>query len=155
MIRLSEAVADYLATKEARGDSADHRKECARVLALLCEQLGDVPVERIEADELREFMVAVRSKTARRGRRVSDHTIKTCHRTLAAFFRYCYDEGWMRPNPMARVPKPKFPQELVKPFSEDEIRKLLATPNTANFSALRDVGLMALPSISEPGFRRS
>ena len=72
MIRLSQAEADTLAGKKARGDSASHRKECVRVLALL---------------------ITVPNRPGRRGRRVSDHTIRARHCTLAAFFRYRYERG--------------------------------------------------------------
>jgi site-specific recombinase XerD len=141
---LSQSIDDYRRAQEARGDSVSHRKQCACILASLLARLGDVPIADVQPAELRDFLAEMRRRPGRKNGRVSDHTISAYHRTLAAFFRYAYDEGWIRPNPMAKVPKPKLPQELVRPFSEDQLRRLLATPNTARFTGLRDVAMMTL-----------
>jgi integrase/recombinase XerD len=143
-MRLRAAVSDYLANQETRGDSVSHRKECARILGSFLGRLGDLALEDIQASELRDFLAEVRRRPGRKNGQVSEHTVKAYHRTLAAFFRHLASEALLATNPMARVPKPKLPQELVRPFSEEQLRRLLAQPDPHRFTGLRDRTLMCL-----------
>jgi integrase/recombinase XerD len=142
-MQLSAAIRNYTAFQEARGDTLTHRKECARILTLLQDRLGDLDIVVITADDLREFLTAVRSRPGAKGRRhVSDLTVFAYHRTLAAFFNQLVRQELIARNPMQYVPKPKTGQYLIKPLSEDQVQKLLAQPDTSSFAGLRDLVLM-------------
>jgi site-specific recombinase XerD len=142
-MKLTEAIRDYLAFQEARGDAPCHRREYARMLALLTAELGDPDLEAVSTDDLREFIGRVRERPGLKGRRtVSGHTVFAYHRTLAAFFRRAAEDGRLSRSPMERVPKPRVEEALVRPFTEDQIAKLLAQPDPETFAGLRDAALM-------------
>lgn len=140
---LAHALTAYTAFQEARGDSPSHRRDCARVLKTLHERLGDVELHEITGDDLREFQTAIRQRPGRKGKaQVSDLTVLAYHRTLSAFFTWLEGEELLLVNPMRRVPRPKVGQYLIRPFTEEQLKQLLAQPDVATFTGLRDVALM-------------
>jgi integrase/recombinase XerD len=97
----------------------------------------------VTSEDLIRFLSAVRRRPGLKGRRqVSDHTMLAYHRTLAALFAYLEERDLRKPNPMAFVPRPKVAEYLIRPFSGDQLQKLLARPDTESFTGLRDLTLM-------------
>jgi integrase/recombinase XerD len=142
-MKLSEAIRQHAAFQEARGDSASHRKDTLRVLATLQEHLGDLDLQEITVDDLREFQTAVRRRPGRKGKpQVSDLTVLAYHRALSAFFNRLEADEALLVNPMRRVPRPKVGQYLIRPFTQEQLTKLLAQPDTSTFTGLRDTALM-------------
>ena len=141
-MKLSEAIRQHVAFQESRGDALSHRRDCHRVLTKLQESLGDIELPEITVEDLREFQTAVRQRPGRKGKPISDHSVLAYHRALSAFFnRLEADEALIR-NPMRRVPRPKVGQYLVRPFTEEQLKKLLQQPDPATFTGVRDLALM-------------
>jgi len=142
-MQLSAAITAYARFQEARGDAASHRRDCARVLALLRQQLVGPELAEVTSDDLRDFMITVRQRPGNNGHRpVTDATLCAYYRTLRAFFRWVQESGWIGRDPMRGVPKPKVGEYLIRPFSEEQVKKLLAQPDPETFTGLRDVTLM-------------
>lgn len=140
---IRDAIDDYATWQEARGDSAPHRGECARILRLLADRLAGADAAEVTAEDLRGILAAVRERPGLRGRRrVSDHTVFAYWRTFAAFFAHLERSGAIARNPRAGVPKPRVEDSLVRPFTDEQVRKLLAQPDLETFAGLRDACLM-------------
>lgn len=142
-MHMSEAIREYQSFQETRGDSPNHRKECARILGALIERVGDLSLGEISPDQLRAFITEMRSRPGLKGRKqVSDFTLFAYHRVVNAFFNYLERQELLAANPMKRVPKPKVGSYLIQPFSEEQVKKLLAQPDVTTFAGLRDFTLM-------------
>jgi integrase/recombinase XerD len=61
---------------------------------------------------------------------------------VSAFFNYLERQKPLVPNPMRQVPKPKVGEYLIRPFSEEQVRRLLEQPDVETFIGLRDRTLM-------------
>jgi site-specific recombinase XerD len=81
------------------------------------------------------------------------NTLKAYHRVLDAFFHWLVEEERLAETPMKRVPKPKLPQEQVKPLTPEELVRLLSQPDHATFTGVRDVALIAF--LADTGLRIS
>lgn len=142
-MKLSLAVQEHQSFQEARGDAATHRRDCARVLHFLQDALGELELAQITVEDLREFQTAVRQRPGKRGKaQVSDLTVLAYYRVLSAFYHRLEEEGQLASNPMRRVPRPKVGQYLIRPFSEEQVKKLLEQPDSQTFTGLRDLVLM-------------
>lgn len=140
---LIEAISDYHSYQEARGDSLSHQKECTRILQSLANHVGEQPLGDVTAEQIRSYIGAIRMRRGVKGRQqVSDLTVFAYYRTLAAFFRYLETHELIVGNPMKRVPKPRIGDYLIQPFSDEQIKKLLAQPDVTTFTGLRDCTLM-------------
>ncbi|MFN3650404.1 MAG: tyrosine-type recombinase/integrase [Armatimonadota bacterium] len=153
-LTLSQAIEAYSLHQAARGDSETHRKECRRTLGAFVSCCGDLPAAGVRPDELRVFMNELRSRPGLGGReRLSDLTLAAYHRVLAAFFRFLETEGHVEASPMRAVPRPKTRLQLIRPFSEEQLRRLIAQPDPASFIGLRDRTLMVF--LADTGCRIS
>jgi integrase/recombinase XerD len=142
-VKLSAAIREHVSFQQARGDSLSHQKDCLRVLTSLQEHLGDPELHEITVDDLREFQTAVRKRPGKKGKaQVSDLTVLAYYRVLSAFFNRLEAEEILAVNPMRRVPRPKVGQYLIKPFTEEQLKKLLDQPDVTTFTGLRDMALM-------------
>ena len=140
-MKLSEAIRDHLAFQEARGDSQCHQRDCLRVLTKFQEHVGDLELSEVTVEDLREFQTAIRQRPGRKGK-LSDHSVLAYHRALSAFFNRLEADEVLTRNPMRRVPRPKVGQYLVRPFTEEQLKKLLEQPDAATFTGVRDLALM-------------
>jgi len=62
-----------------------------------------------------------------KGRGIAPPTLHQKFRSMRTFLRWCQREGLLEEDPMAKVDAPRLPRMLVRPYSEEEIGKLLAT----------------------------
>ena len=84
-------------------------------------------------------------------RPVSPGTVATYHRILRAFFSWLVTEGRISSSPMERLPVPIDRPDQIVPFSDDQVRRLLAAAkrgklaerNTAICLMLLDTGVRA------------
>ena len=77
------------------------------------------------------------------------HELNDCNRSLArksaalaGFFRYCKINGHITQNPMEKIKRPKFERPLPKCFTEEEVRQLLAIPDTGTVYGLRNRAIL-------------
>jgi site-specific recombinase XerD len=77
--------------------------------------------------------------------------IPDCNRSLArksaalnGFFRFCKRQGITTENPMDKVKRPKYEKPLPKCFTEEEVRSLLAIPDTDSPYGMRNRAILEL-----------
>jgi site-specific recombinase XerD len=63
------------------------------------------------------------------------------HREVKAFFSWCRRMGYVEDNPFARVPLVKLEQQIIQPFSEHEVRLLLASQDRQTYAGSRNYAL--------------
>ncbi|MDD4308771.1 MAG: tyrosine recombinase XerC [Candidatus Cloacimonetes bacterium] len=95
-----------------------------------------VPVQAITLLNLRDFLRWLNEK-------------QDCNRSLArksaslnSFFRYCKIKGIIAENPMDKIKRPKYEKPLPKCFTEEEVRSLLAIPDTSSRFGLRNRAIL-------------
>lgn len=95
-----------------------------------------VPVQGITLLNLRDFLRWLNEK-------------QDCNRTLArksaalnSFFRFCKIRGIIAANPMDNVKRPKYEKPLPKCFTEEEVRNLLAIPDTSSPFGVRNRAIL-------------
>jgi site-specific recombinase XerD len=81
-----------------------------------------------------------------------DATIESALRTVSLFFRFLEDRGHLFENPAHKLKVPKAPVVLGTVLSEQEIAKLLASPDLASRIGLRDRSILEV--IYSTGIRR-
>ena len=142
-MKVSEAVKSYQTFQESRGDSPSHRKESGRILHSFAAAYGDPELVEVSSEIIQEFLLNVRRRPGKRGKaNVSDFTVFAYYRTLAAFFNHLQRQGTLNANPMKNVPKPRIGTYLIRPFTPDQIKRILAQPDVSTFTGLRDMALM-------------
>ena len=104
------------------------------------------PVE-ITANDLRSFL------DSRKERGVSDQTVDGFFRVLRTFWRYIHREGLIILDPMDRVERPLRARRFAQPFTEDQLRQLLAVIDKGDSLGLRDYALVIL--LADTGLRLS
>ncbi|MPZ22963.1 MAG: tyrosine-type recombinase/integrase [Dehalococcoidia bacterium] len=60
------------------------------------------------------------------------------HREVKAFFSWCRRMGYVEENAFARVPLVKLEQQIVQPFKEQEVQRLLSSQDTARYTGCRN-----------------
>ena len=63
------------------------------------------------------------------------------HREVKAFFSWCRRMGFIEENPFARVPLVKLEQQIIQPFSVEEIDRLLASQDRGKLTGCRNYAL--------------
>jgi len=63
------------------------------------------------------------------------------HREVKAFFSWCRRMGFIEENPFARVPLVKLEQQIIQPFSVQEVELLLASQDRATLTGCRNYAL--------------
>lgn len=61
---------------------------------------------------------------------------------VRAFFKWAQEEGEIREHPMARMRKPRMPEQRPPMLSRDELRRLLAACDGQSFADRRDMALL-------------
>lgn len=91
----------------------------------------------ITAEQLRAFLAAELA-------RISPASVAVHYRNLRVFFGWLAEEEptFMPASPMARVRRPEVPEKHKPPFSEDELKALLATAKGAGLDDRRDTAIM-------------
>lgn len=95
-----------------------------------------VPVESVTVLNIRDFL-----------RHLNE--LQDCNRSLArksaslnGFFRFCKLKGYVLTNPMDKIKRPKYEKPLPKCFTEDEVRNLLAIPDSSSPFGIRNRAIL-------------
>lgn len=93
-------------------------------------------VEHVTPQDVRLFLTSERERT-------SPGNAAKLFRNLRAFFRWLIKEGERaEPSPVHGEDAPHVPEEERPPFTDDEVKALLATCSSRSFEDLRDRALM-------------
>lgn len=147
-LTLRSGIAAYADWHSLRGSSTQHQRDTRQRLLALSELL---PEDASVSDVTRAHCISLLRQLQRDGRKPS--TQVAYYRVLDAFFHWLMDEGYLTESPMRRVPKPKLPQEQIKPLTEDELQRLLSAPDRSTFVGLRDCLCIAV--LADTGLRIS
>lgn len=100
----------------------------------------DLPVdaERIEADHIRDFLIAERERT-------SGATAGTHYRSLKAFWKWAIRERERTgPNPMDNINRPKTTKKAKTFFEDEQLTALLKTCDGTSLEERRDTAILRI-----------
>ena len=96
----------------------------------------------------REMLIAVQTEDVRRflgflrDREYSKSTTARKLATLRSFYKFCMRRSYVPANPLATIRTPKQDKRLPKFLSEEEVRKLLETPDVNTLLGARDRAML-------------
>jgi integrase/recombinase XerD len=128
-LKLEKAVTGFLQFKTAEALSPNTLIGYASVLKLWLSHAGDVELQRIASSDVLEHLAWLRSdyqprRLSGRAGPLSPKTIRNTYATLSAFFKWASAQ-FNLPNPMDKVPAPRFQKPPIEPFKKEEIEPLL------------------------------
>ena len=126
---LSKALVGFLNAKAAEGLSARTLTNYEFRLKQWIDFAGDPGVEGVTPLAIREYLVWLRTEYRPRrynGDRgpLSPKSVRNAYMTLSSFFTWAVQEFDL-PNPMRRVPAPKFQEAPVEPLNREQVEALL------------------------------
>ena len=131
---LRPAIEDFLRRAEAKGLSPrtlDFYSYRFEAFASWLEAQGfEGGPEDLTPQLLRDFLNHERERT-------SPATARHSWSALSALCGFLLGEGTIAENPMLTVERPRVPQKLVRPLSEEEVARLLAQGNPRTFAGAR------------------
>lgn len=90
----------------------------------------------VEPDDVRRFLAFLKDR---------DYCKSTTARklaTLRSFFKFCVKRGHVQSNPLVTIRTPKQDKRLPKFLEEEQVRKLLETPDVATLLGARDRAML-------------
>ena len=154
MDQIDDLIATYLNAVETEGKSVRTIKSYRDSLAtfrLVGRRLGfPDAVEDHDVTHVYAFLAEVRARRGRSGRATTTPIYQNHHhRTLGAFFSWCRRMGYLdaeRTHVFARVPLARIERKAPRPFSEEEIERLLAGCDRSRMiGCRRSAGAARLP----------
>jgi len=97
---------------------------------------GSIELKDIDVLEIRKFLVSLRQKGFKKV------TIARKMACLRSFFKFLCREGHLKLNPMVGLVGPKLDKKLPIFLSEDDVSKLLDTPDIKDIFGLRDKAIL-------------
>jgi integrase len=117
---LKEATDDFLKDAESRNlKEATTRKYrlLFNSLESFCKEQGLVFLNQLHEEQIRSF---------RNGWTLAPRTAGKHLERLKSFFRFCQDNKYLKESPAAKLKPPKVNDAPVVPFTEDQVKKILA-----------------------------
>ena len=117
---IAEAVDKFLADAKARNLRESSLKKYRRLLAgellSFCASRNAVSLERLTVAFLRDFRDSFQHSPITQQKKLE---------YLRAFMTFCQDSDWLARNPAKAIKLPKVERPQVKPFTPEEVQKLL------------------------------
>ena len=98
--------------------------------------LGETQIENVDYLTLRKFLSALREKN------LKSRSISRKLSCLRSFFRFLNREGFLKNDPTRAVSSPKLEPYLPIFLTEDEVTKLIESPDAKELSGLRDRAIL-------------
>lgn len=98
--------------------------------------LGETQLENVDYLALRKFLSTLREKN------LKSRSISRKLSCLRSFFRFLNREGFLKNNPTQAVSSPKLERYLPIFLTEDEVTKLIESPDLKELSGLRDRAIL-------------
>ena len=102
----------------------------------LADFLSDKPLEQVDVIDIRKFLVHLRQRNFQKA------SIARKMACLRSFFKFLCREGLRKDNPMVGLVGPKIDKKLPIFLSEDDMSKLLDTPEAIDFIGSRDKAIL-------------
>ena len=131
-LTLSQAIEGFLLEKQAQHLSPHTVADYTNAFRKLQAHLGDVPFAGITADQIRGFLGDLSTPRAPAGvakrpaKGLSNKTILNIHTALSALWTWAVAEGIVGQHLLRQIPRPKPEKRAITPFSEEDIKTLLA-----------------------------
>jgi integrase/recombinase XerC len=90
----------------------------------------------VDSEEVRRFLAFLRDQAYEKS------TTARKLATLRSFYKFCVKRGHAASNPLASIRTPKQDKRLPKFLSEEEVRKLLETPDASTLLGARDRAML-------------
>jgi integrase len=88
--------------------------------------MGHMPVDAIRPDHLRELRLWIEGKKSRKTKkRYSAESVRHTLREVSMLLDWCIEAGYLERSPMPKRLMPKIGERVPKPFSAEEVEKLL------------------------------
>jgi integrase len=88
--------------------------------------MGHMALDRIRPDDLRELRLWIeRRKSRKTKKRYSAESVRHALREVSMLLDWCVESGYIEKSPVPKRLMPKVGEHLPKPFSTDEIERLL------------------------------
>lgn len=140
MTLLAELAETYLTACEVEGKAnttiRGYRESLSRVQEVGAELGFPSELEGYTVQHVYQFLGVLRERGASRA---YQHRL---HREVKAFFSWCKRHDLVTENVFARVPLVKLEQQIVQPFSPDDIRRLLGAIDRTTKMGRRDYALV-------------
>ena len=145
-MRLSHAIEVYLLAKEISGFSPNTLRNYRLTLGRLSTFLApkDPKLDKISAHQLRAFLHQLQTEPPaanllipREVKPLGPKSIRNVHATLASFLGWAQTEGYVADNAAHAIEPPNPKPKVVEPFSEAEIKALLAEVGRGTDTELR------------------
>jgi site-specific recombinase XerD len=144
---MEKAVAAYIADLEARRFSLSRRSHSEYTLSLVAAWLNEAHAvtdwREVTESHLRGFLIyAERDHRSPQGKPISAGTRKQWLTVIRGFFAWQRRRGRIIHDPAEPVTLPKADRRLPHVLNEEEIARLIETPDTSTILGLRDRALM-------------
>ncbi len=91
---------------------------------------------QVDTEDVRRFLAFLRERD------YSKSTIARKLATLRSFYKFCLKRAHVKANPLISIRTPKQDKRLPKFLEEDQVRKLLETPDVATLLGARDRAML-------------
>ena len=98
--------------------------------------LNDQPIEKVDYFVLRRYLAQLK------GKQLKPRTLARKLSSLRSFFKFLSREGHVQANPSALLATPKLDKKLPQFLTEQEVAKLLESPQVKELSGLRDRAIL-------------
>ena len=98
--------------------------------------LGEVKIESVSYLTLRKFLSTLKE------RNLKSRSISRKLSSLRSFFKFLNREGFLKSDPTSAISSPKLEKHLPIFLTEDEITRLVESPDTKELSGLRDRAIL-------------
>lgn len=130
-LSLSQCLDGFLKFKAVEGLSDRTLTLYEAQLSRFLERAGDLPITAVNAQVVEDFLYWLKTEyrpshaTYAQDRPVSAKTVHNYHICLKSFFSWAVRQEFIAKSPMAKIPKPRFTEKPVKPFTQEEVKALL------------------------------
>ncbi len=129
-LTISQAIDGFVKYKVVEGLSERTLESYLDHLNRFQGHVGNIPIADLSATEVEDFLYWLRTEyTPQRlhanQKPLSDKTIYNVWVSLKSFFSWAEGRRFVTENPMTAVPRPKFQEKPVEPFTREEIERII------------------------------
>lgn len=139
--RLDETVKLFLTALQAEGVSPTTLRNYQQTLKMFhnfLRGLGCNTLQDVQTHHIRQWLIHKREQG------VGGFQVFNCYRLPRRFWRWCIREELVDSDPFEKVSKPKVPQVVKSPLTDEEVNRLLGACKGKHWLQLRDRALVIL-----------